>query len=145
MKEKILKIMMATDWSMNSKYDPCDAADEIVKLINQEVEKRCDELLKENAEMKEALTKINGKLDKVMEKHNKIIAPRRPYNHLGLKAGDVVIIDREFNNACAVTIVDIGPIGLFATVTDGLSAWDVMTYRLSRIKTEGTPGRNAAA
>jgi len=68
-----------------------------------------------------------------MEKHKKIIAPRRPYNHLGLKAGDVVIIDREFNNACTVTIVDIGPIGLFATVTDGSSAWDVMTYRLSRL------------
>jgi hypothetical protein len=55
--------------------------------------------------------------------------------------GDSVILDKRFG----VTITDIGPIGLFATVTDGMSTWDVMTYRLSRIKTEGTPGRNAAA
>ena len=80
-----------------------------------------------------------------MEGVKKIIVPRRPYNHLGLKTGEQVRIDREFNNSSIVTITDIGPIGLFATVTDGTSTWDVMTYRLSRIKTEGTPGRNAAA
>jgi hypothetical protein len=68
-----------------------------------------------------------------MEEYEKIIAARRPYNPLGLKTGDQVILDRRF----AVVIVDIGPIGLFATVTDGMSTWDVMTYRLSRIKTEG--------
>ena len=72
-----------------------------------------------------------------MEKHEKIIAARRPYNHLGLKAGELVRLDREFCNSSIVTITDIGPIGLFATVTDGISTWDVMTYRLSRIETEG--------
>ena len=72
-----------------------------------------------------------------MEKHEKIIAPRRPYNHLGLKTGERVRLDREFSNSSIVTIRDIGPIGLFATVTDGVNTWDVMTYRLSRIKTEG--------
>jgi hypothetical protein len=70
-----------------------------------------------------------------------MVKPSRPYNPEGLKMGDSVILDKRFG----VTITDIGPIGLFATVTDGMSTWDVMTYRLSRIKTEGTPGRNAAA
>jgi len=71
-----------------------------------------------------------------MEKYEKIIAARRPYNPEGLKIGDVVTLDKKY----AVTIVDIGPIGLFATVTDGHGTWDVMTYRLSLIKTEGGEG-----
>ena len=43
MKEKILKIMMATDWSMNSKYDPHDAADDIMKLLASEVDRVIEE------------------------------------------------------------------------------------------------------
>lgn len=63
------------------------------------------------------------------------------YNKLDLIPGDTVILDETFKNSSEVIIVRISPNGMFSRVysakldnpTDN-DCWDVMTYRLTKIK-----------
>lgn len=48
-----------------------------------------------------------------------------------LKVGDLVMLDREFNNAGPVRLIRLDK--YYSTVSDGGSTWDVMSNRLSII------------
>lgn len=53
---------------------------------------------------------------------------------MNLEVGDKVVLDEGFNNSSEVEIIALSSLKMFATVKSGDSIWDVMTYRLSKIK-----------
>lgn len=62
------------------------------------------------------------------------------HNPFNLKIGQVVILDKDFNNSSEVVIKSLSPNGMFASISahdeedTGDWYWQVMTARLSPIE-----------
>ena len=59
------------------------------------------------------------------------------HNPEEIKEGDIVRLDKDFNNSSILTVVSITPLGMIATVrADNGNEWQVLTSRLNKISHE---------